>query len=133
TSACEPIISGKNELLTWYHMLRNENGQTAVYLCVRSRGRGCLQRLPDDQWKCVNSGLGLAVQRASRVRINVRNLIIEKLRFVFSVLPDRREMTLIVVEAALSLVLHVVSSTEDVVESNVGATNEEIFANVAIL
>jgi hypothetical protein len=62
----------------------------------------------------------------------VWNLIVAKLRFEFAILAEGCQVTLIAVKAALGLVLHVVSSTEYVIESNIGATDVEVVTNVAV-
>src|SRR5262249_50970012 len=74
----------------------------------------------------------LRVQRASCVRENVWNLVVTKLHFEFAILSESTQMALIVIEAALRLVSRVASSAEHAIETNVGAANQEVLANIAV-
>ena len=62
----------------------------------------------------------------------MRDLVVTELQFEFAVLPERTQMTLIVKEGALRLVVHVVPSAEHIIKRNVGAANEEVLPNVAV-
>src|SRR5262245_1285729 len=60
------------------------------------------------------------------------DLIVPELHFELAILPERSQVTLIVVEAALGLVPHVVAAAEQIFENNVRTANQDVITNVAI-
>src|SRR5262245_30900758 len=61
------------------------------------------------------------------------NLVVPKLCFESAIFPNRREVALIAVEAALGLVSHIIASAEHVIQSDVATANVEVLPNITVL